>query len=144
MHDPVHRGPLIDGQRQPKMTCEGLRQGDLCGVGQDSNSHLNALHTKEGHTVRAGEKHWRWGRTIGNNRESPGKWVALIRCIRVTIHKDTYKGISSFPQLIVRQTPPRRLQWLDVWHGTLFHKQCSVLKKKKKEPKLKVDWDLRA
>lgn len=67
-----------------------------------------------------------WSVTTGSPWESGWDW-----CIRVTIHEDTYKRISSFPQLIVWQTPPRRSQWLDVWRGTLFHKQCSVLKKKK-------------
>lgn len=41
------------------MTGEGLGQGELCGAGQGCYGHLNALHSTEGHAVRARQEHWR-------------------------------------------------------------------------------------
>lgn len=40
------------------MTGEGFRQVAISVVGQGSNSHLDAVHTQEGHPVAACEKHW--------------------------------------------------------------------------------------
>lgn len=70
VHDLVHRGSVVDGQQQQEMTSEGLGQGNLCGIGQHSNSHVNALQTKEGHTVRACEEHCRQEAMVGNSRKS--------------------------------------------------------------------------
>lgn len=46
----------------------------------------------------------------------------------MTVHKDTYAGISSFLLVTICQTPPRRSQCLDAQPDTLPHKPCSVIK----------------
>lgn len=61
----------IDGQQQEEMTGEGLWQGELCGVGQGCHGHFNALHSTEGHTVRARQEHWRHMNKGDNNCQQP-------------------------------------------------------------------------
>lgn len=41
------------------MTGQRFWQVEVSGIGQDSDSHLDALHTQEGNTVAAGQEHWR-------------------------------------------------------------------------------------
>lgn len=55
----LHRGALVDGQQQEKMAGEGLRQVKVCGVRQDGNCHVDALHAQKMDAVAACEEHWR-------------------------------------------------------------------------------------
>lgn len=55
----IQRVIVIDGQQQQVMTSEGLWQGNLRGIGQDSYSHFNALHTTEGYTFRFRQEPWK-------------------------------------------------------------------------------------
>lgn len=40
------------------MTGEGFWQVEVSGIGQDSDCHLDALHTRKGYTFTACEEHW--------------------------------------------------------------------------------------